>query len=57
MKITNKLTQKFRNKQKRRTKKIGGVRFRSDATKIAPYTKSMENKENKKKIIKDQASK
>jgi len=68
MKKKNKHTQKFRNKQKRRTKKIGGVNifnfvnnFRSikktkTGTKIAPYTKSMENKENKKKIIKDQAS-
>ena len=58
MKITNKHTQKFRNKQKRRTKKIGGFKFfpSRGTRKTKPYTESMENKENKEKIIKEQAS-
>lgn len=59
MKITNKPTQKFRNKQKRRTKKIGGFNifnsFRG-TMKTKPYTKSMEKDAEKEQIIKKQAS-
>ena len=61
MKITNKPTQKFRNKQKRRTKKIGGFKFfpSRGTRKTKPYTEStesMEKKAAKEQDIKEQAS-
>lgn len=58
MKIKNKPTQKFRNKQKRRTKKIGGFKFfpSRGRKKTIPYTNSMEKKAAKEQDIKKQAS-
>lgn len=58
MKKKNKPTQKFRNKQKRRTKKIGGFKFfpSRGTIKIIPYPESMEKKAAKEQDIKKQAS-